>query len=101
MSSKRQVRRKQCAGKKKHPTEQAAIAAMVHTPSTGLVEAVKKYFKSERLEILKREARAVDDLHAHIPHPRRTPRSPPNDLRARQVAARYRHADHLPDGVGG
>ena len=36
MSSKRQVRRKQCAGKKKHPTEQAAIVAMVHTPATGL-----------------------------------------------------------------
>ncbi len=36
MSSKRQVRSKQCVGKKKHPTEQAAIAAMVNTPSTGL-----------------------------------------------------------------
>lgn len=36
MSSKRQVRRKQCAGKVKHPTEQAAIAAMVRTAPTGL-----------------------------------------------------------------
>ena len=36
MSSKRQVRRKQCAGKVKHPTEKAAMAAMVRTPSTGL-----------------------------------------------------------------
>jgi hypothetical protein len=36
MSSKRLVRRKQCAGKIKHATEQAAITAMIHTPGTGL-----------------------------------------------------------------
>ena len=36
-------------------------AANAQADHTALVEAVKKYFKSERLEILKREARAEVD----------------------------------------